>query len=588
MTRYDILIKGGLIADGLGGEPIEADVAVADGRIAAVGKISGSGIEEVDARGLLVTPGFVDIHTHLDGYVTWSTQLDPLPKHGITTAMFGNCGVGFAPCRSEDRGRLVTLMEGVEDIPEPVLTEGLPWNWTSFPDYLDAIESRQYDIDICAQLPHAPLRVFVMGQRAANHEPATADDIAQMGGLTKDAMLAGAFGFSTSRSLAHRGSDGANTPSLDATEAELTAIGEGMKAAGRGVIQLISDFDDIDAEFGIFRRVAEKSGRPMSMSVVQQPYAPDRWRQILDRIAEANRDGLVMRAQVCGRPVGMLAGFEITFCPFSFCPTYQQISQLPFQEKLAALRRPDLRARIIEEFAVPFEQRGGVIAGLRAAIDMRSIARKLTDLNNIFPLGDPINYEPSPEMSVAQLAEKEDRSAADYVYDLLLGHDGRALLYIPVTNYVDHTLDVAKAMLTDKNTVLGLSDAGAHSSFVCDVSFTTFMLTNWARDRKPGLPLGFVVQSLTSRTAQTVGLMDRGVLATGYRADINIIDLAKLRLHTPKVIYDLPGGGKRLTQETEGYVLSIVKGVPTYRDGKHTGALPGRLVRAGRQQAVGP
>ena len=587
VAQYDILIRGGLVADGRGGEPVEADVALADGKIAAVGNVTGGGREEVDARGLLVTPGFVDIHTHLDGHVTWANHLDPTTSHGITTALFGNCGVGFAPCRPEDQDRLVRLMEGVEDIPEPVLTDGLPWNWQSFPDFLDSLEGRHYDMDIAAQLPHAPLRVFVMGERAVKLEPATPDDMTAMAQLAREAIRAGAFGFSTSRSINHRASDGTYTPTLEATEAELTAIAMALKDAGRGVIQMITDFEDLDADFGLIRRIVQKSGRPLSMTLLQMPHAPERWKGILSRIEQANHDGLSIRGQVCGRAVGGILGFELTFNPFSFCPTYQEIVDLPFATKLARLRYPDIRRRIIEEADIPLDQRKAEIAKAFASrtVDSKSTARKLTDYSVLFPLTDPPDYEPVSDKSVAALAARAGMSPRELAYDLMLENDGRTLLYNPGANFASGNLDAAGVMLKHENTVLGLSDSGAHCSMICDVSFTTFMMTHWARDRKNGLSLGEVVRALTSGTAHAVGLTDRGVLAPGYRADVNVIDFDRLKLHPPKVVYDLPSGGKRLTQDADGYVMNILRGVPTYRHGKPTGALPGRLVRAGRLES---
>jgi len=581
MAKYDLVIKNGLVVDGLGGEAIKADVAIEKDRIIEVGKISGSGREEVDARDLLITPGFVDIHTHLDGHVTWAEHLDPTALHGVTTAVFGNCGVGFAPCRPEDRQRLIRLMEGVEDIPESILSHGLPWNWTSFPDYLRSLEVRHYDIDIAALLPHAPVRVFAMGQRGTDREPAAADDLSKMAALAKEAMLAGAIGFSTSRSLNHRASDGSHTPTLAAAEAELTAIAMALKDVGSGLLQVISDFDDIDREFGILRRVVEKSGRPMFVTIFQMYHAPDRWLDILHRIEQANRDGLPIRGQVCGRPVGSMKGFEVIMCPFSFCPTYQSLEHLPFAEKVAALRQPAVRGRIISEFAVPIEQRKAEIdrAFASRTVDLRNAARRTVALDGLYPLGDPPDYEPTPDRSVKALAARAGVSAAEFVYDLLLQNNGHTLLYSPAANFYHNNLDDVGTMISHENTVLGLSDAGAHNTSICDASFSTYMLTHWARDRKKGMPLAKVIQGLTSKTAQAVGLTDRGIIAPGYRADVNVIDFSRLELRSPKVVYDLPAGGKRLTQEAVGYVMNVVRGVPTYREGKSTGALPGRLVR---------
>jgi N-acyl-D-aspartate/D-glutamate deacylase len=578
---FDIVIRRGMLADGLGGEPYEADIAVAGGWIVAVGTVGGRGREELDAHHLLVTPGFVDIHTHLDGHVTWARSLIPSSLHGVTTAVFGNCGVGFAPCRAEDRERLVRLMEGVEDIPEPVLTAGLMWDWTSFPEYLDSLAGRVYDMDVASQLPHGPLRLFVMGERAVRMEPATTGDVDQMAELATQAMHAGAIGFSTSRSINHRASDGSPTPSLKATEAELIQIAIGLKAAGRGVIQLISDFEDVDAEFDIVRHIAQASGRPISLTLLQLPHAPDRWRELLSRIERANDEGLTIKGQVCGRPVGALSGFEITFCPFSFCPTYQQLADLPFDQKVQSLRNPETRRQILDEFAVPLAQRQREIANATRSrtVDLRSMAKLLTNFEMLFPVSDPPDYEPSPDKSVSAIAARRGILPAAIAYEWMLENDGRGLLYGPASNFSDHTLDAARQMLVHRDTVLGLSDAGAHCSVICDATFSTYMLTHWARDRTDGIPLGQVVQALTSSTASTVRLFDRGVIRPGYRADMNVIDPDRLRLHAPRVAYDLPNGGKRLVQDATGYCVTLVNGVVTYRDGISSGAFPGRLIR---------
>ena len=588
MVAHDVLIRGGLIVDGSGGEPFEADIAVSAGRISDIGRLAGGAREVVDARGLIVTPGFIDIHTHYDGQVTWSNRLTPSSKQGVTTVMFGNCGMGFAPCRPEDRERLVHLMEGVEDIPGAVLAKGLPWDWTTFPDYLDSLDRQAYDVDIAAQCAHAPLRVYVMGQRAADREAATSNDIAAMAHLVREAISAGAFGFTTSRSINQRASDGSHTPTLLASENELTAIAEAVGTTGKGVIQMISDFEDMDGDFKLMRRLARCSGRPLSFTLVQMLHAPTRWRELIARVEEANRDGLLIRGQVCGRPVGLLQGFEVTFCPFAFCPTYQAIADLPFEEKLRILRQERTREQIVAEFAVPLEERRAEIARAFASrtVDSFSMARLLTDFTNMYALGDPPDYEPHAGSSIAALAARSGEPPARIAYDLLMQLDGHMLIYAPSANFADHNLNSVHTMLTSEHTVLGLSDGGAHCGLICDASFTTYMITHWARDRECGLPLQSAVRQLTSDCAQAVGLVDRGRLAPGMRADVNIIDLPRLQLRAPRVVHDLPGGGKRLTQEADGYVLCLVNGVPTYRGGVSTGALPGRLVRSNASLAV--
>ncbi len=566
---YDLVIRGGTIADGTGGTLFDGDVAISDGRIAAIGHVAGRGREEIDARGQLVTPGFVDIHTHYDGQVTWDDRLQPSSWHGVTTVVMGNCGVGFAPCREEDRDRLIRLMEGVEDIPFPVLSEGLPWNWRSFPDYLDALGDRRTDIDFAAQLPHAALRVNVMGERGANREPATAADIAAMAAQAEAAMRAGALGFSTSRTLNHRTSDGQPTPTLTAAEDELLGIAMGLKRAGSGVLQFVSDFPDPTAEFGLLRRLSEGSGRPLSFSLVQADRAPDAWRLLLGLLEDATAGGLEMRAQVCGRPVGIMLGLELTLNPFTFHPSYREIAKRPLEERLAALRDADFRARLLTE-----EPDG-----------QNPMARStLTNFARMWLIETPPDYEQTPDNTVAARAARAGISPAEFALDHLLGHGGRNMIYLPFLNYSNDSLEPALAMMRHKDTVLGLSDGGAHVGTICDGSFPTSMLVHWTRDRTRGekLPIEWVVKAQAADTAAAVGLHDRGVLAPGRKANLNIIDYDRLRLHAPEVRYDLPAGGKRLVQRADGYTATIVSGRVTYRDGVSTGELPGQLVRGGR------
>ncbi len=572
--EVDLVIRGGLIADGSGGEPFAGDVAVDGGIIVAVGpSLALRGREEIDAKGRVVTPGFIDIHTHYDGQVTWEHRLTPTSNHGVTTAVMGNCGIGFAPCKPEDRGRLVRLMEGVEDLPEPVLTAGLPWNWTSFPEYLDSLASQSYDIDFAGYLPHSALRVFAMGQRGVDREAATQDDMALMSRLAVEAMNAGAMGFSTSRTINHRASDGTHVPTLTAAEEELTAIAGGLKAAGKGILQLVSDFEDCAQELPMLRRIAETSGRPLTIAVGQWHHAPERWRTILDWVDGANRDGLTVSAQVPGRPIGLLLGFELTMNPFMYCPSYKALSALPVAERLAALRNGELRARIIEEAGQPTDF---------------PAAPLVNNFDNIFAMGNPPNYEPKPEAMIGARARAMGVSPRELAYDTMLDEGGRAVLIQFVMNYVERNLDVTLEMLSRDNAVLGLGDGGAHLGYLCDASLPTFMLTHWVRDRAQGgkMSLGEAVKALTVDTARVVGLLDRGRIASGYKADLNIIDWDRLTLRPPTVAYDLPSGGRRLTQGAEGYVATIVSGTVVYRDGTSTGALPGRLVR-GQQASPG-
>ena len=567
-SSFDLVIRGGEVADGLGSELRSADVAVRDGRIVEVGKLAGSGKREIDARGLLVTPGFVDIHTHYDGQVMWDSQLAPSSWHGVTTAVMGNCGVGFAPVRTRDHERLIELMEGVEDIPGAALHEGLGWGWESFADYLDAVERRPHDIDVCAQLPHGALRVYVMGERAARLEAATPDDIAQMRSLAAEAMRAGALGFSTSRSMNHRSIKGEPIPSLRATREELMGIALGLRDAGRGVLQFISDFNapSLEVEFAMLRELVEVSGRPMSISLAQRHSSSRGWRKLLDLVGDAVSAGLTMRAQVAPRPIGVLFGLQGSRNPFSSCPSFKaEVAALPLAGKVERLRDPLLRARLLVEIE---------------ALQGDSMGLRLTAFDRIFPFGDPPDYEPAASSSLTAQAASRGVSAAELAYDLLLEDEGRAFLFAPFANYADYNLDACREMLSDPNTVVGLGDGGAHVSIISDGSFPTCLLTHWGRDRPQGrFDLAWLVKRQTSDTARAVGLLDRGVIAPGMKADLNVIDMAKLGLSAPVMSADLPAGGKRLLQRASGYVATVVSGVPVYRDGQATGALPGRLVR---------
>ena len=559
-----LIIRDGTIVDGSGGDPFQADIAIADGRISAIGPSLPKGAEEIDAKGKLVMPGFIDVHTHYDAQVTWSSSLAPSSWNGVTTVLLGNCGVGFAPCHAEQRDMLVELMEGVEDIPEVVLTEGLPWNWHSFPDYLDALEARHYDIDIAAQVPHAALRVYVMGQRGADREPATEHDRRQMAALTEAGIRAGALGFSTSRTLNHRTLDGRHIPTLNAEAAELSAIAQAMRSAGAGWLQIVSDFDDEDQEFGLFRHLAEESGRPVTLTLLQSDTRPEGWRDLLDRIAEANAAGLRITGQVRSRPTSVLLGFELSQNPFSGRPSYKKIAQLPFAERIRHLRDPAFRAALLAE---AFE------GGRRE--------QRVQRWDRMFPLGDPPNYEPAPEQSIAAQAMRENRSPGEVAYDLLMQRDGKAILYLPVTNYAAGNLDVVREMIAHPDTLLGLGDGGAHVGVMCDATSTSYTLTHWTRDRSRGelFPVAWAVKRLSSDNAAAIGLHDRGLLRAGMKADLNVIDYDRLMLRPPEITYDLPAGGKRLVQRTEGIDATVVSGAVVYRDGAATGALPGRLVR---------
>jgi N-acyl-D-aspartate/D-glutamate deacylase len=569
-TTPDMVIRGGTVVDGSGGEPIVADVAITDGRVVAVGKIAQRGREEIDARGLLVTPGFVDIHTHYDAQVTWSHSLSSSCWHGVTTALIGNCGVGFAPCLPERRDMLVKLMEGVEDLPEVVLTEGLPWNWQSFPEFLDALDARRYDTDVATQVPHAAVRVHVMGQRGADREPATEAERAEMARIVAEGIRAGALGFSTSRTIAHKTRKGEHTPTLGAAEGELRAIGEALRGVGAGWMQVISDFDEPDEEFAMLRRVAAASGQVMSTQLLQRANRPELWRQILGKIEDANRAGTRIVGQVMGRPIGLMLGFELSQHPFFTRPSWRAIADLPFAEKLAILRQPEFRARLLSEpTADP------------------AMARRLNTWENLFPLGDPPQYEPPPESSIAGIAKRQGRDPQDVAYDTMLAHDGRGIINYPVINYAHGNLDAVKTMVEHPDTLMGLGDGGAHVGLICDASSTTHMITHWTRDRTrgPRLPLEFAVKRLTRDNALALGLADRGLIAAGCKADINVIDYDRLGVRAPELWYDLPAGGKRLVQRADGYVATILSGAVVHWNGEPTGALSGRLVR-GPQKAL--
>jgi N-acyl-D-aspartate/D-glutamate deacylase len=565
----DLVVRNGLVVDGAGGEPFDADVAISRGRIVEVGTVAARGREEIDAKGLIVTPGFVDIHTHYDGQVTWESRLVPSSVHGVTTVVMGNCGVGFAPCRPDQHEMLVGLMEGVEDIPHPVLVEGLPWTWESYPEYLDFLATRHYDTDICGYVPHAPVRVYVMGQRGADREPASAADLRQMTRIVHEAVEAGAMGFSTSRTFFHRSSDGKSTPSFEAAEDELMALASALKESGKGVMQLITDFDAPDATFAMLRRLVEHSGRPLSVSLLEGAYGPMtlRWRDVLDWAAEATAANVPIKAQVLSRAIGVMLGHELTLNTFYTCESYVKLAPLPFDERIRELRRPETRARILSESADP-----------DPTIVLGRLAR---EFDHMFQLGDPPDYEQPFAESIAAKAQRLGVTPEELVYDLMLERDGRSHLYVTLCNYERGSLDSSLEMMRHPGAVLGLGDGGAHCGTICDGSYPTFMLTHWVRDRRRGerLPLSQVVKWLSRDTALAVGLEDRGIVAPGYKADLNLIDFPRLWLHAPEVAHDLPSGGRRLVQRAEGYVATIVSGAVVHRDGVPTGLLPGRLVR---------
>lgn len=566
MSASNLVIRNGTIVDGSGGDAYEADLAIADGKITAIGKNLPKGAEEIDARGKLVTPGFIDVHTHYDAQVTWSHRLSPSTWNGVTTVLLGNCGVGFAPCHADQHDMLINLMEGVEDIPEVVLSEGLPWNWHSFPDFLDALAARSYDADVATQVPHAALRVYVMGERGANREPATEQDRRRMAELTIEGLRAGAFGFSTSRTLNHRAADGRHIPTLRAEEAELTAIAHAMRSVGGGWLQIVSDFEDQQGEIGLFRRLARESGRPVTITLTQSDVRPNGWRELMNEIDRANAEGLRITAQIRSRPTSVLLGFELSQNPFSGRPTYKKIAHLPFADRVALLRQSEFRARLLAD-----------------AIDESEFAaRRVERWKRMFPFGDPPDYEPTADQSIAARAARKGRSPDEVAYDLLMERDGKGILYLPVTNYAAGNLDVVEEMLAAPNSLIGLGDGGAHVGIMCDATATSYTLTHWTRDRRRGslFPVTWGIKRLTADNAIEMGLRDRGLLRPGLKADINVLDYDNMRLRRPEIAYDLPAGGKRLVQRTDGFDATIVSGEIVYRNGEATGALPGRLVRS--------
>ncbi|HEX4819567.1 MAG TPA: amidohydrolase family protein [Acidimicrobiales bacterium] len=556
----DLVIRGGEVIDGTGAPRRTADVGVKDGKIAAVGQIDEEARETVDADGALVTPGFVDIHTHYDGQATWDPQLRPSSGHGVTTIVMGNCGVGFAPVHNQDHAQLIELMEGVEDIPGAALHEGLPWDWHSISDYLDALERRPHDIDFAAQVCHGPLRLYVMGQRGADREPATAEEIAEMGRIAAEGVRAGALGFTTSRTLNHRTSKGEPTPTLTAAREELVGIARALGEINAGVLQVVSDFPDFENEMETLLEMQRQSRRPLSVSLSQGRIGGGgRGHQaVLDVITRANEEeGLRMRAQVPARGIGVLVGLQATVNPLKGSPTYQALGDPPIEELATLLADPAVREKVMSELA------------------------PLSFLERVYELGDPPNYEPAPDQSVAARAARQGIDPKELMYDLLLGDHGRALLYFPILNYFDGNLDAAGELLAHKYTVPGLSDGGAHVGTICDASFPTTLLSYWARDRDHGQTFTpeWVVQQQCRATAETVGLLDRGVLAPGYKADINVIDFEHVGMGAPRLAFDLPAGGKRLVQPSMGYLHTFVSGVEIGTDGEATGATPGRLVR---------
>ncbi|QOT74243.1 amidohydrolase family protein [Sphingobium fuliginis] len=558
--------------DGSGGEPFVADVAVRDGLIAAVGDVRGVAREEIDAAGRIVTPGFVDVHTHYDGQITWENRLAPSSDHGVTTVVMGNCGVGFAPSRPEHRRLMIKLMEGVEDIPEVVMAEGVPFNWETFPEYLDALEKRESDIDFAAQLPHSPLRVYVMGERGANLEPPTPEDLAEMRRLTAEAIHAGALGVTTSRSYAHQFRDGRPAPSVKSEDQEVLALAEGLRDAGKGVFQMVPSYDVTAAErMDLLDDIARTSGRPVSFTFMQTPKGEGDWQEMVARLEASKQQGLEVRGQIIPRPTGALLGLELSMHPFSFNPSFRAIEHLPLEEKVERMRDPEFRKKLIAE--EPDDPQAFFVY-------------VISDLDAMFVLGNPPNYNPRSDESIGARARAMGVDPKELIYDALLQRDGREVLYRPLGNSEGEKFESSgRNLVKNDRTFPALGDGGAHYSMICDAAYTTYFLTYWVRDakgdRKVDLP--YAVRKLTYEPAHAVGLHDRGLIRPGYKADLNIIDMERLHLYAPHVVYNLPTGGRRLQQRADGYDATIVSGVVTYRNGRSTGALPGRLVRGGKE-----
>ncbi|HEY8544718.1 MAG TPA: amidohydrolase family protein [Acidimicrobiales bacterium] len=571
---HDLVIRNGKVVDGSGDPARHADIAVDGELITEVGEVTGRGRREIDADGRLVTPGWVDIHTHYDGQATWDPEISPSSWHGVTTIVMGNCGVGFAPAdpAPDRRAWLIQLMEGVEDIPGTALEEGMTWNWESFPEYLDELDRLPRVVDVSALVPHGPVRAYVMGERGGRNAEATPEEIHRMGELVREAVEAGAVGFSTTRTILHRAKDGELAAGTTASADELIGIGLAMGAAGSGVFELASDMFDPEGEFAWMARISRETGRPVTFNCLQDDGRPDHWRRLIELSRQANEQGARIVPQVAGRPACLLLGFESTAHPFMFHPAYAPLAQLPFPERIERLRTPEVRAAITSQSS-----------------GTDGIAAFLSNFRKLFPLGDPPEYEPSPDQSVAAIAEREGRPPAEVAYDLMLGDGGRALLYFPLLGYARGDFRDLREMLVQPGTVLGLGDGGAHCGILCDASLPTYMLSHWARDRHRGerLSLEQAVRLQTRQTAELYGFDDRGLLAPGHLADVNVIDFDALSIAAPEMVYDLPAGGRRLVQRATGYVATVKRGVVVREHDEATGERPGRLLRGPQPAPAG-
>ena len=565
---HDLVIRGGTVVDGTGAEKRVADVAIDGDRIVAVGTDVGEGRREIDASGHLVTPGWVDIHTHYDGQVTWDPHLTPSGWHGVTTVVMGNCGVGFAPVRPGKEDYLIQLMEGVEDIPGTALSEGIQWAWESFPEYLDALDSMPRSLDVATQIPHGAVRTYVMGERGAKNEKATSKDIEEMAGLVKEGLEAGALGFSTSRTILHRAKDGEVVPGTNAEDEEVLGIGRAMGEVGHGIFEVASDLAPEGEELAWMSQLGKETGRPVAFACLQSPADPNQWRRLLDAVEKDRAEGGCLTPQVAQRPAGLLLGWESTLHPFVAHPGYQTLADLRREERLAKLADPAVRAQILDS-----QPDYGQLPGPALLV--------MQGFSMMYALGDPPNYEPSPDQSIGAIAARDGRKPLEIIYDVMMEGGGTGLIYLPLIGYANGSLEPLREMMLHPNSVFSLSDGGAHCGLICDASVPTFLLTHWVRDRARGekIPLETIVSRQTQDTAQFYGMHDRGVLAPGMKADVNVIDMDALHIHAPEMVYDLPAEGRRLVQKVDGYRYTVCSGEVTYEDGAPTGALPGKLVR---------
>jgi N-acyl-D-amino-acid deacylase len=576
---FDLRIRNGTIVDGTGSPAFVGDIGITEGQIVAVGDVDGLARREIDATDLLVTPGFVDIHTHYDGQVTWDPLVSPSTSHGVTTVVMGNCGVGFAPVRPDQHDYLINVVEGIEDIPGAALAEGIQWNWETFPEYMSYLDTCSTSIDFGAQVPHGAVRTYVMGLRGGHNEPATPEEIQEMRAIVEEGMRCGALGFTMSRTMAHKAMDGEYAPGTFAAMEEVFGISSVLGALGTGVVELAPaglTGDDLAApeiEMNWMRRLSKESGRPVSFSLVQHDVDPEQWRRLLKLCGDAREEGGVIVPQVHVRSPVLLCGLETKLNLFLACPTYRSLLGLDLAQRVSILRQEAVRSKILEE-----AQTYG---------DDLSISGRLLRFEKMFPLGDPPNYEPDAGSSIAAMAAKTGQSPFEVFYDTLLARDGREMLMIPLANFAYGSHEVVREMLVDPSTVIGLSDGGAHCASICDASAPTYVLTHWARDRPADrLPLELAVRMLTRDTAHLYGLEDRGRLAPGLKGDVNLIDLSGLTLRPPEFVRDLPVGAGRLVQDADGYVATISGGVVIRDNGQDTGERPGRLLRGARSAAA--